>query len=89
MNEVAIFKALADPTRLKILECVKNGEKCICAIIPRTGKSQPNVSQHLKVLKIAGLVDERREGTRILLKASTKKIFEVIDLVKKMKSITV
>ncbi|MCX6667266.1 MAG: metalloregulator ArsR/SmtB family transcription factor [Euryarchaeota archaeon] len=89
MNEVDVFKALADPTRLKILECIKDGEKCICEVIPFTGKSQPNVSQHLKVLKIAGLVDERREGTRILLKASNKKIFDVIDSVKKMKSITV
>ena len=89
MNEVDVFKALADPTRLKILECIKDGEKCICEVIPYTGKSQPNVSQHLKVLKIAGLVDERREGTRILLKASNKKIFDVIDSVKKMKTITV
>jgi len=89
MNEVDVFKALADPTRLKILECIKDGEKCICEVIPYTGKSQPNVSQHLKVLKIAGLVDERREGTRILLKASNKKIFDIIDSVKKMKSITV
>jgi ArsR family transcriptional regulator len=89
MNEVDVFKALADPTRLKILECIKDGEKCICEVIPYTGKSQPNVSQHLKVLKIAGLVDERREGTRILLKASNKKIFDVIDSVKKMKSINV
>jgi ArsR family transcriptional regulator len=88
MNEVDVFKALADPTRLKILECIKDGEKCICEVIPYTGKSQPNVSQHLKVLKIAGLVDERREGTRILLKASNKKIFDVIDSVKKMKMIT-
>jgi ArsR family transcriptional regulator len=85
MNEVDVFKALADPTRLKILECIKNGEKCICEVIPYTGKSQPNVSQHLKVLKIAGLVDERREGTRILLKASNKKIFDVIDSVKKLR----
>jgi DNA-binding transcriptional ArsR family regulator len=85
MNEVDVFKALADPTRLKILECIKDGEKCICEVIPYTKKSQPNVSQHLKVLKIAGLVDERREGTRILLKASNKKIFDVIDSVKKLR----
>jgi ArsR family transcriptional regulator len=84
MNEVDVFKALADPTRLKILECIKDGEKCICEVIPYTGKSQPNVSQHLKVLKIAGLIEERREGTRILLKASNKKIFDVIDFVKKL-----
>jgi len=78
MSEVEIFKALADPTRLKILELVKNEEKCICEIIPETGKSQPNVSQHLKVLKIAGLIDERKDGTRILIRSSHKGIYDII-----------
>ncbi|MEM0467466.1 MAG: metalloregulator ArsR/SmtB family transcription factor [Candidatus Thermoplasmatota archaeon] len=84
MKEVEVFKALADPTRLKILECIRHGEKCICEIIPYTGKSQPNVSQHLKVLKNAGIVDERREGTRIIIKASNTEIFSIVDKVKKM-----
>ncbi len=82
MNEVEIFKALADPTRLKILECVQNGEKCICEIIPYTGKSQPNVSQHLKVMKHAGIIDERKDGTRIMIKASNNEIYNIIDNVK-------
>jgi ArsR family transcriptional regulator len=82
MNEVDIFKALADPTRLKILECIKKGEKCICEVIPYTGKSQPNVSQHLKVLKNAGIVDERKDGTRIIIKVSNNEIYTIIDKVK-------
>ena len=85
MNEVEVFKALADITRLKILECVRNGEKCICEIIPYTGKSQPNVSQHLKVMKHAGIIDERKDGTRILIKLSNKKILNIIDQVKRLK----
>lgn len=84
MNEVNVFKALADPTRLKILQCIKNGEKCICEIIPYTGKSQPNVSQHLRVLKTAGLIEERKEGTYLFIKVSIKQIFNVIDSVKKL-----
>jgi len=84
MNEVDVFKALADPTRLKILECIGKGEKCICEVIPYTGKSQPNVSQHLKVLKNAGLVDERKEGTKILIKISNPKILDVIASVKRL-----
>ena len=82
MNEVDVFKALGDPTRLKILECIKNGEKCICEVIPYTGKSQPNVSQHLKVLKNAGIVDEHKEGTRIMINVSNKEIYKIIDKVK-------
>jgi len=85
MNEVDVFKALADPTRLKILECIKNGEKCICKIIPYTGKSQPCVSQHLKVMKHAGIIDERKDGTKIMIKTSNDEIFKIIDRVKKLK----
>jgi len=85
MSEVEIFKALADPTRLKILECIKEEEKCICEVIPYTGKSQPNVSLHLKVLKQAGLVNERRDGTRIMLSIADKTIFKLVDLAKKFK----
>jgi DNA-binding transcriptional ArsR family regulator len=84
MNEVNVFKALADPTRLKILECIKNGEKCICEIIPYTKKSQPNVSQHLKVLRAAGLIEEQKKGTYLYIKVSTKQIYNVIDSVKKL-----
>jgi ArsR family transcriptional regulator len=85
MKEVDVFKALADPTRLKILECIKDKEKCICEIIPYTGKSQPNVSQHLKVMKHAGIIDERKDGTKIMIKASNDKIFRIIEQVKKLK----
>lgn len=84
MNEVDIFKALADPTRLKILECIRNSEKCICEIIPLTGKSQPNVSQHLNVLRKAGLIQEHKDGTKTLIKPSNKKIYDIINEVKKM-----
>jgi DNA-binding transcriptional ArsR family regulator len=82
MNEADIFKALADSTRLKILDRIKDGEKCICEIIPFTGKSQPNVSQHLKVLKNAGIIEERKEGTRIIIKITNNEIYNIVDQVK-------
>jgi len=85
MNEIEIFKALADPTRLKILECIKNEEKCICEVIPYTGKSQPNVSLHLKTLKNAGLITERKDGTRIMLSIADKDVFKLIDIANKFK----
>ena len=85
MGEVEIFKALSDPTRLKILEFIKDGEKCICEIIPFTGKSQPNVSQHLKVMKYAGIINERKDGIRIMIKPSHKNIYKIIDQVKELK----
>ena len=84
MNEVEVFKALADPTRLKILECIKKGEKCICEIIPYTDKSQPNVSQHLKVMKHAGIINERKDGTRIMIKVSKREILDIIDQISRL-----
>lgn len=81
MNKVDVFKALADSTRLKILECIRHEEKCICEIIPYTDKSQPNISQHLKVLKHAGIITDRKEGNRRLIKTSKKEIFDIIDKV--------
>ncbi len=85
MREIDLFKALADPTRLKILECIKNEEKCICEVIPYTGKSQPNVSLHVKILKHAGLINERKDGTKIMLSIADKNIFKLIDLANKFK----
>ena len=85
MNEIDFFKALSDPTRLKILDYIREGEKCICEIIPYTRKSQPCVSQHLKVLKHAGLIKERKDGTKIMIKVSNAEIFKMINQVKKMK----
>ena len=85
MNEIDFFKALSDPTRLRILDYIREGEKCICEIIPYTGKSQPCVSQHLKVLNHAGLINERKDGTKIMIKVSNAEIFKIINQVKKMK----
>ena len=85
MTKIEIFKALSDPTRLKILECIKNEEKCICEVVPYTGKSQPNVSLHLKILKQAGIVNERKDGTRIMLSIANKDIFKLIDFANKFK----
>jgi len=60
-NEVKLLKALADETRLTIVEFLKGGkEKCVYEIIPVTGKSQPTVSQHLKILREAGVLKFRK-----------------------------
>jgi len=85
MDEVTLFKALADQTRLKILDCIRRGEKCICEIIPYTGKSQPNVSQHLKILKHAGLISERKEGKKIFVYPYANSIYNIINQAKAFK----
>ena len=56
------FKALGEEMRLKIVELLLPGELCVCEIIEELGLSQPAVSHHMKILKQAGLVRDRREG---------------------------
>ena len=86
MNEVDVFKALGNSTRLKILDSIRNKPRCICEVIPISGKSQPNVSHHIKILKNAGLISEKRDKTNILIESSNKKIFEIIEMVRRMKN---
>jgi DNA-binding transcriptional ArsR family regulator len=63
---VQAFEAIAQPTRREILRLLSSGELSAGSIASRFEVSQPAISQHLKVLREAGLVDERREGTRRL-----------------------
>ncbi|MEM1566839.1 MAG: metalloregulator ArsR/SmtB family transcription factor, partial [Candidatus Bathyarchaeia archaeon] len=44
-----VFNALADPVRLKILEFLRSGERCVCEIVPYVGTAQPLVSRHLAI----------------------------------------
>ena len=84
MDEVDIFKALGNSTRLRILDSVRNKKQCICDIIPFAGKSQPDVSHHIKILKNAGLVSENRQGTNIFIEASNEHIFEIIGMAQRL-----
>jgi ArsR family transcriptional regulator len=55
-------KALGDKTRLRILALLKTEELCVCELVEILQMTQPSVSQHLRKLKTAGLVHERRQG---------------------------
>lgn len=75
------FKALGHPTRLKILEFLKNRERCVCEIGPALKIKQANLSQHLALLKKAGLVLDRKDGLSVFYKVKDKRIFKVFQLV--------
>lgn len=57
------LKAAADLNRIKLLAYMKNGEVCVCDFVDVLGISQPAVSQHLRKLKEAGIITERKVGT--------------------------
>jgi ArsR family transcriptional regulator len=58
-----LFRALGDETRVRILALLVHGELCVCHLEQALGLSQPNVSRHLGILKAAGVLDSRRDGT--------------------------
>jgi len=57
-----LFAALADPTRLRLLNLMAGREVCVCYLVEILGQSQPKISRHLAYLRNAGIVQARREG---------------------------
>ncbi len=73
-----IFKALSDETRLKIVEALLKGEKCVCQIVPLTKRTQSTVSIQLSKLEDMGIVKSRREGKKIYYKVSSPKVKKIL-----------
>ncbi len=59
-----IAKALAHPSRLLILDAIAGGEKCVCELTALVAADQSTVSKHLAILKQAGLITDRKEGSK-------------------------
>ncbi len=74
-----VFKALSDPIRLNMLDFLRDGEKCVCVIVPHVKLIQPVVSRHLKILKECGIIKGRKEGNRRLYSITNPQIFRIID----------
>jgi len=74
-----VLKVLAQPTRLKILDCLRNGEKCICEIVPALNGEQSNISRHISLMQKSKLVTTRKDGVKVMVKVSDPKIFEILD----------
>jgi len=70
---VRFFQALGDGTRLELLELLRDGERTVGDLVEALGCPQPKVSRHLKVLKEAGLVHDRREGRNVTYGLATRK----------------
>jgi ArsR family transcriptional regulator len=76
-----ILKVLAQPTRLKILELLRNGERCICEIVPAINGEQSNISRHISLMQKSHLVTTRKDGVKVMVKVRDPKIFEILDRV--------
>ena len=66
MTADALFEAIAEPTRRRILDAVRTEERSVTELVDRLGMSQPGVSRHLRILRDAGLVTVRADAQRRL-----------------------
>lgn len=76
-----LFHALSDETRLQILERLRGGERCVCELTDALDAAQSRLSFHLKVLKEAGLVSDRRAGRWMYYTLNPEELGEMADLV--------
>jgi len=75
------FKALGEPGRLGLLAALQDGERSVSQLVALTGRTQPNVSQHLKEMAHAGLVAPRRDGARVFYRICDPYLSRICDAV--------
>jgi DNA-binding transcriptional ArsR family regulator len=73
-----LFRGLADPTRLAILETLRNGPRTVGSVVEESGLSQPNVSNHLACLRDCGLVLGDRQGRFVHYRLSDPRVAELL-----------
>lgn len=78
-----VFKALGHPIRYKIVKFLMNEPKCVCKLNENVEFSQANLSQHLKILKDAGILKSEKVGLNIFYSISSDEIKQLIEVVDK------
>ena len=76
-----LCKVLTDPKRLLLIDALRDAERCVGELAQQIGMSLPNASQHLSVLRHAGLVEARREGTTVHYRLVEPRIADACDIV--------
>lgn len=82
--QARLFKVLMHPVRIAILDLLREDEECVCHMEAFLGFRQAYISQHLMVLREAGLVTDRRDGWNIFYRVSRPEIYEVLDSAARM-----
>ena len=74
-----VLKSLSQPTRLKIIDFLRGGERCVCEIFPAIDEEQSNTSRHLSHMQTHGILSRRKEGVKIYYAVKHPEVFEIID----------
>jgi DNA-binding transcriptional ArsR family regulator len=75
------FRVLGEPTRLRLLNALRQGDRSVTELVAAIGTTQANVSKHLQVLYAAGFVSRRREGTTVVYQLADPSVFQLCELV--------
>jgi len=75
------FKALAHPIRLRILNALRHDEECVCHLTAVLRQRQAYVSQHLRLMRQAGIIVDRKEGLRVYYRVRDARVFDALDVV--------
>ncbi len=75
-----LFKAIAHPTRIRILQLLSDGEHCVCDIFEQLNVEQANTSQHLSLMKKHGVLQSRKEGLRVIYSIKHPEILEILNI---------
>ena len=76
-----VIAAAAHPVRLAILDCLRQGERCVCDLAVAVGAGRANVSRHLAVMLQAGIVDCRKDGLKMIYSLKTPCILNFLSCV--------
>ncbi len=74
-----VLKSMAQPTRLKIIDFLRDGERCVCEIFPAIDEEQSNTSRHLAYMQTHGILSRRKEGVKIYYAVKHPEVLEIID----------
>jgi DNA-binding transcriptional ArsR family regulator len=75
-----ILKAIAQPTRMKIIEFLRDGERCVCEIFPAIAEEQSNTSRHLNMMQSCGILSRRKEGVKIMYRLKHPEVVQILEL---------
>ena len=75
-KQAEIAKAIAHPFRIAIINCLKDGEQCVCDIAEHVGSERSNISRHLSIMVKAGILEYRKEGLKVIYKLRTPCILD-------------
>lgn len=78
------FKTLGHPARIRILEVLRDGQHSVGELRPHVGIESSHLSQQLGVLRRAGIVESRREGSAVIYSVSDPRVFELLELARQI-----